>query len=109
PAALARGPSGARRCEAAEILAGARVDLYDVSFVEEERHLDRRARLEPRGLRAPLRRVAAHPGIGLSDRELDEVRQLDRHRAVADVEHVHLGVLPEIIAGVSDLLGLVGG
>src|SRR5215468_4838949 len=99
---LANGLPGGR--DAAEIVPAPRVDLHHVALVEEEGHLDHRAGLEGGGLRSARGGVAADAGIGLHDLQLDEVRQLDAHRAAVDEQDLDLRVLLEEVAGVSDLV-----
>ncbi len=73
--------------------------------LRKKRYLDDRARLERRGLRPALGGVAADAGIGAGDRELDEVGELDRRRRAGNVENVHLGVLPQVLPRLADLVG----
>src|SRR5713101_4814621 len=91
--------------DAAQVFGGLRVDLHDVSLVEEERHLHDRPALEGGRLRAAGRRVAPDARVGLGDRELHERRQLDGHRAALDEEDVDLRVLLEEVSRVADLFG----
>src|SRR5262249_20498597 len=101
---LRLGTELSRRRDAAQVLAAAGVDLHDVALVQKQRHLDHGPGLECRRLRAARCRVAANARLGLHDLELDEVGELDGHRALVDEEDLDLGILLEEIASVPDLL-----
>src|SRR6266545_7241890 len=88
-----------------KVLAAPSVYLDHVALVEEEGDLDHRPGLEGRRLGAPRSRIATDSRIGLRDLKLDEVRQLDRDGALVDEQDLDLGVLPEEVPGLADLLG----
>src|SRR5918994_7673448 len=79
-------PAGASG--AADVAAFARVDLDPVARVDEEGHLDDRARLEGRRLRHVRHRVAPDAGLGVRDRELDRGRKLHTRGLAADEEQL---------------------
>src|SRR5262249_54375601 len=93
-----------RRRHPAEIIAAPGIDFDHVSLIEEERHLDDRTRLERGWLGAARRGIPPDSRVGFHDLQLDEVRQLHRHRALIDEQDLDLGVLLEKVARLADLI-----
>src|SRR3954469_63682 len=75
------------------VRAALRLHLHAIADGDEQRHLDRRAGLERRGLvPAAGGGVAAHARLGLGDLELDGGRELDAGRLVVDEQQVDVVV-----------------
>src|SRR3954469_17886632 len=103
--ALLRAAKGVRVrsvVDAAEVRPVTGVDLDPGAGLEEERHVDLRAGLERRGLRATGGAVALQAGLGVRDLEDDRRGQLDVERQSLVGGHEGVLVLEEVVGGVAD-------
>ena len=87
---------------AVRIFASARIDADDVAFVHKQRDGDFVAVFDLRGLRHVRRRVAARTRFRLRDLLLDEERQRDFNRTVAEEKHRALHVVVKEIFVLAD-------
>src|SRR6266542_2463273 len=87
-----------------EVFAGTGVYLEDVAGVHEEGDVGADAGLEFGGLGAALGGVAADPGVGLGDGELDGGGEFDADGLVAVHEEVAGGVFFEVIEGIAEMV-----
>src|SRR5436190_15189341 len=76
---------------ARHVAARARVHADALALLDEQRHLDDRAGLQRRRLRAAAGdRVPTHPRVGLADLQVDRARQLNVGGLLVDEQHIDL-------------------